>query len=280
MQNNIKSIISKLKYLTYGDISLELAQSTTEKLSSLIKQQDITLKLIAQKFYDIPEKTSLFYTLTSDNIYQRQGGILVMYEFDEKLYTQMDLYSLCAYDIIFTYIRTDRGSGYQVSTSIKIIYDKTSNKNKYYLSIFCSGKVYSPEKMDRLINEAIKESFNYNFPIDLIIKHLEERKKLRDFPEQKYYDLINYYLYGEDYSIQNYEENLTYEKIIEDLKDVLVNKPKRISILYHRGDITEEELEKQKKELDQNYYLNSEIKNIVTDDIQYLKNPIQYIKLK
>ena len=273
MQKGINDTMSFLYYMTYGDISLELAQSTTEKLYSLIKQQDLTLLLNQQQFYDIPEKTSLFYTLTSDNIYQRQGGILVMYEFDVSLYSQMNLYTICVRDIIFNYIREERGSGYVAGTSIKVIYDKTSRQNKYYLSILCLGKVYSPEKMDRLINEAIKESFSYNFPIDSISKYLEEREQLKDFPEEKYYDLIDNYAYG-DYSFQNLEkdeENLTYKKIIEDIKDVLVNKPKRISILYHRGDITEDELEKQKKELDKHYYLNPKIRNIVTDDIQYLK---------
>ena len=91
-----------------------------------------------------------------------------MYEFDVSLYTQMNLYSICARDILFNYIRTERGSGYVVGTSARVIYDKTLRKYRYYLSISCIGKVYSPEKMDRLINEAIQESFNYDFPIDLI----------------------------------------------------------------------------------------------------------------
>ena len=62
----------------------------------------------------------------------------------------MEIYSYCAYDVIFDYLRTQRGTGYAVKTfTTKIL-------NKNYLVIYSLGKVYSPEKMDRLVNEAIK----------------------------------------------------------------------------------------------------------------------------
>ena len=272
MHSKINSIITSLKYLTYGDISFELANSTTEKLSSLIKEQDITLQLKSVRFVDIPENKSILYSTTSKNIYQTQGMTLVMYEFDRELLDKMTMYTICAYDIIFNYIRTERGSGYVVQMYIKRIYDKNLNKNRYYLAIICLGKFYSPEKMDRLVNEAIKDSFNHTFPINLIDEYLTNRELLRDFPQERYEDLI-YYLdyYNSFQSLKNDEKTMTYESIIEDLQDVLVNKPKRISILYHRGDITEEELEKQKSELDEYYYLNPDIKNEVTTNITYLE---------
>ena len=68
MQKGINDTMSFLYYMTYGDISLELAQSTTEKLYSLIKQQDLTLLLNQQKFYDI-SNYELFKSNNKDIIY-------------------------------------------------------------------------------------------------------------------------------------------------------------------------------------------------------------------
>ena len=61
-----------------------------------------------------------------------------------------------------------------------------------------------------------------------------------------------------------------YEKIINNIKGVFIDNPKRISILCHRGDITDDELQKQIAELDQKYFLNPNITNDYTEDIDYL----------
>ena len=52
---------TSLRYLTYGDISLELANSTTESLASLINNEEINLQLSLQKLVEIPENSSIFY---------------------------------------------------------------------------------------------------------------------------------------------------------------------------------------------------------------------------
>ena len=67
----------------------------------------------------------------------------------------MDIYSYCAQDVLFDFIRSEKDSGYEVKTKVEKILDK------YYLVIYVLGKVYSPEKMDKLVNEAIKESFKF-----------------------------------------------------------------------------------------------------------------------
>ena len=268
MFNNIKNLTNELKLLLHGDISLEKSQSTTDKLSSLIKESEINLLLSTPKKVEIPEKTSILYSAKSLNKYQRQGITLVMYEYDESLKEQMKLYSLCGSEYFFDYIRTKRGSGYTVTAfTIDIL-------NKNYLMIYALGKKFSPEKMDRFINEAIKESFTFKkCQIDNIIKHLENKQNMNYYADNKFEQLIDY-MYSHNFTntkVNLKNNNMTYESIIEDLQDVLINKPKRISILNHRGDITDEELEEQKKELDSNYFLNTEIKNVLTDQIDYLK---------
>lgn len=271
MFTNIFNIKKQLIYLTNGDISLEQAKSTTKKLSSIINDLKINLKLNEKKEVNLPEKTSILYSLISSNIYQKQGVTLVMYEYDNKISEEMKIYSYCASPFFYDYIRTKRGSGYTVNVR------RYSFLNKNYLSIYSLGSEFSPEKMDRLINEAIKESFNIqNCNVDLIRKHLKIKSNLNDYAQDKFEKLKS--------NINNYkllknevkeEENMTYKSIVEKLQDVFINKPKRISILYHKGNITEKELEEQNKEMDENYYLNTDIKNVVTNNITYLE---KYIK--
>ena len=268
---------TSLKYLTYGDISYELADSTTKKLASLINNEEVTLQLNLQKVVEIPENTSILYILKSENKYQRQGRTLVLYEFNQTLYEKMQIFSYCAYDVIFDYLRTQRGTGYAVKTFT------TSILNKNYLAIYCLGKVYSPEQMDKFVNEAIEASFKYKkCNVDLVRKHLKNRANIdiEGYPMNKFVSLLNY-LFAENLQNPNLnnevndEENMTYESLVEDIQEVFVTKFKRIAILYHRGDQDDEEFNKEKMEVDEFYYFNSNFTNDVTDDITYME---RYLK--
>lgn len=268
--NLIKNIIIKVTYLSYGDISLKLAEDSTEKLSQLINEKKIHLKESAEKDIEIPENTSLLFSYVSKDIYEKQGVTYVMFEFDEEIMEEMTIYSYCASIFIFDYLRVKRGLGYMVRTNIENVLGKN------YLSIFSLGSVYSPERMDRFINEAIKESFSYDkCQVDLIRKHLKNVKDLKYSAQRQFEDLIVKFsenIEPETFNNENNEKNLTYQDIIEKVQDVFVNKPKRICILYHKGNISDDELENQNNELDTYYYLNQNIVNIITNDITYLEN--------
>ena len=180
----------------------------------------------------------------------------------------MDIFSYCAYDYIFDYIRTKRGSGYAVKTFIQKIL------NKSYLIIYVLGKIYSPEKMDRLVNEAIKASFTFkDCRVDSILKHLKNRDNIKGYIEDKFENLLFYldpinHFYKEE--INEDDEKMTYESIVDDLQEVFVSKVRRIGILCHRGDESDEQYEKEKNELDEFYYFNNNITNEYTEDIKYL----------
>jgi hypothetical protein len=73
---------------------------------------------------------------------------------------------------------------------------------------------------------------------------------------------------------QNQEVNIKYDDVLKYVKYYLIENPKRISILYHRGDISKDEINKQIKKLDKNYSLNPSIKNELVTDINYLKKYI------
>ena len=75
MFNNITVLFKKLKYLTYGDISYELANSTTAKLSSLITTPNLLFKLNEVKVPNVPYNSSIYYIFKSDNKYQVQSRI-------------------------------------------------------------------------------------------------------------------------------------------------------------------------------------------------------------
>ena len=266
---NISKIKTSFKYLIYGDISIDLANSTTQSLSSLIDIEEIILKSNDENVVEIPENSSIYFNFISSNKYQRQGMTITFYEFIETIVEKVRMYTICANDFIYNYVRTERGSGYIVNMNIKEIF------GKYYLIIFSLGKVYSPEKMDRLINEAIKESFTMvKCPSGKIKKYLDSKKNIKGFAQDKFEDLKSK-LYPEkllkNLKSEKDDEIWTYEGIVETVKEVVVNKPKKLTILYHRGDITEDELKIQNSELDKNYFLNDKIENLMTNDIKYLE---------
>ena len=128
--------------------------------------------------------------------------------------------------------------------------------------------------MDRLINEAINASFTFDkCLVNEMEKYFNIKKNLPSFyAEQKFEELKTFL--DNKLKINNLKDKkeLNYETIVDTLKSTLIDKPKRISILYHRGDITDEELKEQENELDANYYLNQEISNQCTKDIKYLEN--------
>ena len=268
MFKKITVIFKKLKYLTYGDISYELANSTTAKLSSLINPPNLLFKLLAEKVPNVPYNSSIYYITKSENKYQVQGRTLVAFEFDESLREKMNIYSYCASSFLFDYIRTQRGSGYAVKTMIQKI------SGKSYLLVYVLGKIYSPEKMDRFVNEAFKESFSFKgCRVDLILQHLKNRNNINGYIEDKFENLFAYVDSENNFYSENIgenEENWTYESIVEDLQEVFVTKVRRYAMLCHRGDETDEEFNKELAELDEFYYFNNNIRNDNTSDIDYL----------
>ena len=268
MFNKIVVIFKKLKYLTYGDISYELANSTTAKLSSLIHPPNLLFKLLAEKVPNVPYNSSIYYITKSDNKYQVQGRTLVAFEFDESLREKMNIYSYCASSFLFDYIRTQRGSGY----AVKLMIQKISGKS--YLLVYVLGKVYSQEKMDRFVNEAFKESFSFKgCRVDLILQHLKNRNNINGYIEDKFENLFAYVDSENNFYSENIgenEENWTYESIVEDLQEVFVTKVRRYAMLCHRGDETDEEFNKESSELDEFYYFTNNNRNDHTSDIDYL----------
>ena len=135
--------------------------------------------------------------------------------------------------------------------------------------------------MDRFINEALRESFSFDkCQVDLIRQHLKNVGNIEGYAEDTFGNLIadihsnKVKTFKEE---KKDEKTITYQSIIEKLQDIVIKNPKRIAILYHRADLTDEELDKQNKELDENYLLNPEIKNIMTTNITYLG---KYLKAK
>jgi len=220
----IKKIIKNVAYLIYGDISFELAKNSTNQLSEIINKEKIMLKESAKKHIEIKENTSVLYSYVSENINEKQGVTYVMYEFYKKIMEEIKIYSNCFSTFILDYMRMQRGSGYMAKANIGKVLDKN------YLAIFSLGSVFSPEKMDRLINKALNNSFYYDkSQVDLIRKHLKIVEELKYSAQNKVNDLIDKINWGEEpetFNNENDNKNMTYQDIIEKVQDVLVNRLK------------------------------------------------------
>ncbi len=170
------------------------------------------LKESAIKQIEIKENTSVLYLYVSEDIYEKQGVTYVMYEFDKKIMEEMKIYSNCFSTFVLDNMRMQRGSGYMVKANIEKVLDKN------YLAIFSLGSVYSPEKMDRLINESINNSFSYDkCQVDLIRKHLKNVEELKYSAQDKFDDLIDKIKGDEEpetFNNENDNKNMTYEDII------------------------------------------------------------------
>ena len=108
-----------------------------------------------------------------------------------------------------------------------------------------------------------------------MIQHFQNfENSLNNYAENRFEYLIESLKNPDSLKLTNYSEStydVEYNTIINNVKKVLTENPKRIAILCHRGDITDDELEIQNKELDETYFFNSNIKNELTNDIEYLK---------
>ena len=131
--------------------------------------------------------------------------------------------------------------------------------------------------MDRFINEAIKESFSFNKCLINEMKETSEniQKSYFNYAEERFDILKSTIENPQSFSklnskLEKDNNAAAFDKIIENIKGVFIDNPKRISILCHRGDITDDELQKQINELDKTYFLNPNITNDYTEDIDYL----------
>ena len=259
--------VRKLIYLTHGDINYEQAKLNTKKLSQLIKKKE-EIKLLQSSQINIPKKISILYSTKSEKKYEKQGATLIMYEiYKENLIKYFQIYVSCSRGKIFDYLRTDKSTGYHITIKIEEIL------GKHYLMIYVISPIYSPEKLDHLINEAINQSFNIKcHHINFINDYIVKRDNFKFSQDDIFQNLINLIL-NEEYENnlnQEKEFNLSYKMVIEKIKPLIIDFPKRIGILYHRGDITEKELNKEISDIDKFYYLNNEIVNEINNDINYL----------
>ena len=263
----INEIKTYLTYLTHGDISYENAVLTTEKLSKLIPDSNVILTSSSKFEVDIPYNSSILFSTKSNYIYQNQGQIAIFYEYNQTLKSYFFAYIYCVRNLFFYYLRTERGSGYSVKVNSLNIFGKN------YIIFYAIGLIYSPEKMERLFNEAIQKSFTIKCPnLNNMFEYFQREEY--EYFNDKFNDLItiiNEKEYPDILYSKNFNSKITYENIIEKIRPILIDNPKRITILTHKGSITDEELKSQESELDKFYYLNKNIGNKLVNDIYYLK---------
>lgn len=113
---------------------------------------------------------------------------------------------------------------------------------------------------------------------NLLVKHLKTRDNINGYIEDKFEDLISYIDSENNFRSENYDENdenMTYESIVNDIKEVFVNKVRRIAILNHRGDESDDLFNQEANELDKVYYFDNNITSDSTQNIYYLNKFIK-----
>ena len=276
---NYTKEISKIVYFTYGDVSYEQVLFNTNIFLNLINnKKEINLlqpQFNSSNIIELPQNISILYSTFSQNIYQSQSVIFVSYEIQNiSLFQYFRIYELCTEKNFFYYLRDKKGTGYQASMRIEYILGKN------YLTFYAISPEYSPEELDHMVNEAILDSFNlecknYN---DINNYMINMFNNTFIYFEDKFKDLM-YKILNDEYikniNLNQKEEiNPNYDDVLKYVKYSIIENPKRISILYHRGDISKDEINKQVKKLEKNYFLNPLIKNEIVTDINYLKKYI------
>ena len=265
--NNFKNNINinlLIHGVTYKIQSKLLSQILYNKM---INNENKIIKEINQKI--IKPKTILNLYFKNTNKGESNHVTSIFYQFDKYSYKQiiyMEMFKKCIGNIFFTELRTNKQLGYIVKGMSYEIYD-----HLYYL-IIVQGEKKFPDEIDDLINEVVNISIskdcsnnfieiknaikyqinrnenNINERTEKIFKEINMRKN--DFEKESQ-------LNKELDSIYNYEEVRKY------MKNMFVNNPRRIGILYYANNIDDNIINERIQEKIKNnkkYSLNKEIK--------------------
>lgn len=266
----IQNLEKKITFFTIGDINIDKITSITNLLSEfLIKNKNninLQSSLIKKNIY-LKDKTSIIYYTKNENLYDNQSSIMIFYQLNSTdIINDFKYYSLCIGNHFYENIRTQKQIGYNIKNYITEILGI-----KYYI-FYTKGSNYSPEEIDKIFNQEVKNSFNIKCPE---LNDIYKYEKIKNKPT--FEDRFNY-LYDKIIS-GNYnkeeKEDITNEKkwddIIYNIKNYFENKPRRIAIYYYKTNLTDQFINESANKY-KNYYLNDEIKNEITNDLNYLNN--------
>ena len=199
------------------------------------------------------------------------GGIFIIYRFDDKFIDYMDVLKGCLENIAKIHLRFELSHSYHPKIYVE----------NNFLMIFEQGRYKEPTEMEDDINEVLLGMIKGKIKCDNykdIVKSYKMKNK--EITEKNPANLFNYFISeGNSNENERGKNNYikkkfpkTFSKFMKKLSTIFTE-PKRYTILVSRYDLSDElynEIIKKRKE-NAKYILNENIKIIYTDNIEFLK---------
>ena len=195
------------------------------------------------------------------------GGIFIIYRFEDKYKKYMDVLKGCLENIAKIYLRFEYSHAYHPKIYVE----------NNFLMIFEQGLYKEPTEMEDDINEVLLGMIQGKIKCDNykdIVKSYNMKKE--DILEKNPINLFNEFISStnkneeEKYQIIKYPKNFV--KFMKKLSPIFTE-PKRYTILINRyqlsNDLYKEMMKKRKQSA--KYILNEKIRIIYTDNIEFLK---------
>ena len=195
------------------------------------------------------------------------GGIFILYKFEEKFNDYMEILKGCLENIGKIYLRFELSHGYHPHFYVE----------KNFLMIFEQGRYKEVTQMEDEINEILLGMINGKIKCDNYKDIVKSYKILNENINEK--NPAN--LFNEFISENNNEKELNYKKIkfpktfkkfMKKISSIFID-PKRYTILINRYDMSDKEFKElmEKRKQKSKYILNENIRIIYTDNIEFLK---------
>ena len=197
------------------------------------------------------------------------GGIFIIYRFDDKFKDYMDVLKGCLENIAKIYLRFELSHSYHPKIYVE----------NNFLMIFEQGRYREPTEMEDEINEVILGMIEGKIKCDNY-KDIVKSYKMKNIEifEKNPANLFNQFI-DEGNSNENENNNYLKKKFPKNFTkfmkklSTIFTEPKRYTILVSRYDLSDDlfkEIIKKRKETAK-YILNENIRIIYTDNIEFLK---------
>ena len=197
------------------------------------------------------------------------GGIFIIYRFDDKFKDYMDVLKGCLENIAKIYLRFELSHSYHPKIYVE----------NNFLMIFEQGRYREPTEMEDEINEVILGMIEGKIKCDNY-KDIVKSYKMKNIEifEKNPANLFNQFI-DEGNSNENENNNYLKKKFPKNFTkfmkklSTIFTEPKRYTILVSRYDLSDDlfkEIIKKRKETAK-YILNENIRIIYTDNIVFLK---------
>ena len=202
-------------------------------------------------------------TMTSE----RDGGIFIIYRFEDKFKDYMNVLKGCLEKIVKINLRFKYSHSYHP----KIYYENN------FLMIFEQGRYKEPTEMEDEINEVLLEMIKGNIKCDNYKDIVKSYKLKQGNKEKNPLSLFNKFIGRDDYENEDNDYlkkkmPKSFGKFVKKISSIFTE-PERYTILITRSDMPDSEFNEimNRRKRNAKYILNESVKIIYTNNIEFLK---------